>query len=291
MKLYPKISIVTPSFNQADYLEETILSVLGQNYPNLEYIIIDGGSKDDSVEIIKKYSHQLAYWISEKDAGQYDAINKGFEKSSGEIMTYINSDDLLSANSLFSIAQIFNDYENINWISGITHMIDENNRSVFVGNYTLWNKAKYLKKDFKFIQQEGVFWRKQLWENCGANISTRLKLASDMELWSRFFSQAELYIYPGILGSFRLRSSNQKTLESIDLYLIEAAKVLDEMPKSAIEINMIKKSNSMIYKLINRIDSKLLLKLLGYSAVDKWLKNAPPKLRFERKSMKFIIEN
>jgi glycosyltransferase involved in cell wall biosynthesis len=98
---WPRISIVTPSLNQANYLEETIRSVLLQGYPNIEYIIIDGGSTDESVEIIKKYEKWLSFWISEPDKGQSHAINKGFSKASGEIYAYINSDDLYEQNSVF----------------------------------------------------------------------------------------------------------------------------------------------------------------------------------------------
>lgn len=104
MKSYPKISIVTPSYNQADFIEETILSIISQNYPNLEYIIIDGGSTDGSVEIIKKYEKHLKYWISEPDKGQWDAILKGLAHCTGELFNWINSDDLLVAGSLDNIA-------------------------------------------------------------------------------------------------------------------------------------------------------------------------------------------
>ncbi len=92
---YPKISIVTPTFNQGNFIEESILSVIEQQYPNLEYIIMDGGSTDNTIEIIKKYESQLTYWVSQKDNGMYDALNRGFKRATGEIMGWLNSDDLL----------------------------------------------------------------------------------------------------------------------------------------------------------------------------------------------------
>jgi glycosyltransferase involved in cell wall biosynthesis len=107
MNIYPKITIVTPSLNQGKYIEKTILSVLNQNYPNLEYIIIDGGSTDNSVEIIKKYEAKLTYWITEKDSGQSEAINKGFKIATGEIINWLNSDDYLEKDTLFKVAHYF----------------------------------------------------------------------------------------------------------------------------------------------------------------------------------------
>src|SRR5690606_10615120 len=104
----PKISIVTPSYNQGQFIEETILSIISQNYPNLEYIIIDGGSTDNTVDIIKKYENHLKYWVSEADKGQADAINKGLQHCTGDIFNWINSDDYLESNSLFTIANAYN---------------------------------------------------------------------------------------------------------------------------------------------------------------------------------------
>src|SRR3990172_6693239 len=104
---YPKISIVTPSFNQDQYLEETILSVINQNYPDLEYIIIDGGSTDNSIDIIKKYEKHLTFWVSEKDKGQCDAINKGLKKCTGDIFNWLNSDDHYFPGTLQKVAESF----------------------------------------------------------------------------------------------------------------------------------------------------------------------------------------
>ena len=107
MNNYPKFTIVTPNYNGDKFLEQTILSVINQNYPNLEYIIIDGGSNDSSIEIIKKYENYLTYWISEPDNGMYEAIQKGFDKSTGEIMAWVNSDDMSHNNSFFTVHKQF----------------------------------------------------------------------------------------------------------------------------------------------------------------------------------------
>jgi glycosyltransferase involved in cell wall biosynthesis len=109
-------------------LEETILSVLDQNYPKLEYIIIDGASTDNSIEIIKKYENKLSYWVSEKDNGMYDAIQKGFEKSTGDIMAWINADDLYHRKSLFIVAELFQKFVEINWLVGASTQWDEYGR-------------------------------------------------------------------------------------------------------------------------------------------------------------------
>lgn len=114
----PKISIITPSYNQGKYIEQTIQSVLDQNYPNLEYIIIDGGSTDETLEIIKKYEQHLSYWVSEPDKGQTDAINKGFEKCTGEIFNWINSDDYYELDAFEKIAALFTKHPTVNVICG-----------------------------------------------------------------------------------------------------------------------------------------------------------------------------
>src|SRR6266576_1298377 len=128
----PKISIVTPSFNQGRFLEETILSVLNQNYPNLEYIIIDGGSTDETVDVIRRYEDRLAYWVSEKDRGQVHAINKGIEKTTGDLFGFINSDDLYLPGTFSAVAEYFESHPQAEWVCGDTIMFEAGREYEFI---------------------------------------------------------------------------------------------------------------------------------------------------------------
>lgn len=221
MNNYPKISIITPSYNQANYLEQTILSVLSQNYPNLEYIIIDGGSTDGSVEIIKKYEDRLAYWISEPDGGLYYAVQKGFEKSTGEIMAWLNSDDVYFQGAFDCVAEIFSNFKQVSWITGNSAYIDEKSRSMGCHSVKTYSRYGFFIGDYGFIQQESTFWRRSLWEKTGAKVNVNLNLAADFELWTRFMAVEQLYSANTIIAFFRGRSSNQKSLNQFDLYLKE----------------------------------------------------------------------
>lgn len=202
----PRISVVTPVFNRVQFLEETILSVISQGYPDLEYIIIDGGSTDGSVDIIKKYENSISFWVSEPDKGMYDAIRKGFEKSSGEIMAWLNSDDLYKPGSLNMTASVFRD-TGVEWISGMSSLYNKVGDCVKTNNLMKWSKSLFWFKDFNWIQQESVFWKRSLWERTGGLINTDLKYASDFELWCRFFNYAELYSVYTSLAGFRLHGS------------------------------------------------------------------------------------
>lgn len=287
--LFPKISIITPSFNQGQFIEQTILSILNQNYPNLEYIIIDGGSIDNSVDIIKKYASCLHYWISEPDRGMYDAIQKGFDRSTGVIMGWINSDDEFSIKSFFTAVQVFSDYPQIKWLNGIPNQMDEDGRIIGVGAVPMWNKYKYLKNDFKYIQQEGMFWRRNLWEKAGGYIDTKLELASDMELWSRFFQHEELYYINTILGTYRARTKNQKSLEQLDHYNAEALSVIKNMHRSKEEIENIKKMKSVLWRLTSKRSFRSMFKFLEYNKVEALVNKFPPTLYFDRNLNKFIL--
>lgn len=227
---YHKISIVTPNLNGGKFLEETILSVLEQNYPNLEYIMIDGGSTDNSVTIIHKYSKYFAYWESTSDHGLYYALQKGFEKSTGEIMGWINSDDILHKKSLFIIAEIFSSSKDIQWIQGYPTVIDETGRMIYHRDPVNSKYFFYLKEyqgEGKFIQQESTFWTRRLWVKAGGYLSTEYKYAGDFELWMRFFHQEYLYTTEAILGSFRTRPSGQISKMNYQDYLNECDRIID----------------------------------------------------------------
>jgi hypothetical protein len=205
---YPKISIVTPSFNQAKFLEQTICSVLDQNYPNLEYIVIDGGSTDGSVEIVKKYADRLAYWVSEKDGGHAHAINKGFSRSTGEIMAWINSDDMYVPWTLATVAEVFSSMPEVRWITGTSAMWNERG--------AMTRTREQLKNRFDFIldrgwciQQESTFWRRSLWEDAGAALDETYPCLCDAGLWARFFAHTELCSVRGVLGGYRLHGVNR----------------------------------------------------------------------------------
>jgi len=224
---YPKISIVTPSYNQKDYLEECICSVLDQGYPNLEYIIMDGGSTDGSVKIIKKYAKYLAYWQSGPDGGQYAAINEGFKRTTGEIMTWLNSDDKFHPDAFRIVASIFIYRKDVEWIMGHPNTFNEQGQQSWIANARpLWSREKYLKKEYKFIQQEGTFWRRSLWEKAGATLQTDLELAGDLELWARFFRFTQLYNIDALIAGYRYHLG-QKAQLFMDKYIREAEKVLD----------------------------------------------------------------
>lgn len=215
---YPKISIVTPTYNSVAFLEATIQSVLSQNYPNLDYIIIDGGSTDGTLEIIERYQEHLSYWVSEPDKGMYDAIQKGFDKATGEIMGWLNSDDLHFEWTLEFISRLFTEFNQVEWLtSNIISGMDEEEMPLYTSQVPGYSREGYMtgehlptearKFAIEYILQESTFWRRSLWEKSGAVLDTSMKYAGDSELWFRFFEHAILYDVSIPLGRFRLHES------------------------------------------------------------------------------------
>lgn len=228
----PKISIVTPNFNYAATLKQTLQSTLNQGYSNLEYIVMDGGSTDDSVRILQNYHQQLSYWQSEPDQGQYHAINRGFEHSTGDLMAWLNSDDIYLPWTLHVVAEIFEQFPEIEWIIGRPTQI-QNGVIRNVGSLHPYPQEFIVSGLFRgdrlgWIQQESVFWRRSLWEKAGP-LRTDLKYAADFELWTRFAEHAELVAVSCILGGFFVRQSNRHR-QNLDRYFAELDRVIAEWP-------------------------------------------------------------
>ena len=279
---FPKISIITPVYNQVGFIEKTILSVLSQNYPNLEYIIIDGGSTDGTVDVIKKYADKLAYWISEPDNGVYYALQKGFKKSTGEIMGWINADDLLHNQSLFTISDIFSANNIVKWVTGIPTTIDKTGRIIDILNVRKWSKYNYLLKDYYVIQQESTYWKRELWNKAGGDISLKYKYAGDLELWARFFKYEKLYSATVPIGCFRIRQGEQLSSLYLKEYLEEANSILQSMPKT--------ENEELILKKINRYHKyKLLLKSDSYKSKYQELFDYPGLIQYSREKQMFLI--
>ncbi len=207
----PRISIITPSFNQARFLEATIRSVLDQGYDNLEYIVVDGGSTDGSVEIIKRHADRLAFWCSEADVGHGNALNKGLRHATGEIIAWLNSDDVYWPWTLAAVAEIFEAHPDVNWITGFGMTLDEKGRIVGLSQRQV-NIYDYLLGRYEWIQQEGTFWRRSLWEAAGSFVNESYHFMVDGELWTRFFLKAQLFHVRCALGAFRQWGGNRSTL-------------------------------------------------------------------------------
>lgn len=226
---YPLISIITPNLNGEQFLEETILSVIDQGYPNLEYIVMDGGSKDGSLEIIHRHRNEIASVCYGPDQGLYHALQNGFARSTGQIMGWLNSDDILHNKSLFTIAEIFSLSQDVQWLQGYPTVIDSTGRIVF-HRPPVFEKEFFYTKGYhngSFIQQESTFWRRQLWEKAGGYITTDYKFAGDFELWIRFFNHAPLYITKALIGAFRMRQEGQISKTNYDEYMRECDAIVE----------------------------------------------------------------
>lgn len=201
---WPRIALVTPVWNSARYLEMTIRSVLAQGYPNLDYVIVDGGSTDGSVDIIRKYEKHISGWISEPDKGMYDAVNKGFAQTSGDIMGWISATDMLHIGGLKVAGGVFRDLPQVEWITGRRTVFNDAGMTVRIDPVMHWSRYRFLiAASWRHIQQESTYWRRSMWEKAGGYVDATARYASDFELWIRFFRHAHLYSVDSLIGGFR----------------------------------------------------------------------------------------
>ncbi len=213
MTKHPKVSVITPSYNQAQFIRMTIDSVLSQNYPNLEYIVMDGGSTDGTVEILRSYGKRIK-WVSKKDKGQSDAINRGLKMATGEIVSYLNSDDLYQKECLLEVSNFFQKNPQYYFLSGKCDVIDEKGNSIdnFITLYKNFFLKHLSKKDvlsiLNYISQPATFWRKEVISKIGF-FDTKLNYAMDYDYWLRMIKIYKLGFIDRYLASYRIHRNSK----------------------------------------------------------------------------------
>lgn len=234
MTKFPKISIITPVYNRVEMLEQTILSVLKQKYSNMEYIIVDGGSTDGTVDLIRKYADRVANgtygsvdfkWLSEKDNGMYHAIMKGMKLATGDVVAWINSDDMYHTGALHIVGELFAQLPDVAWLTGTPTLYNSQGLCVKTFPTQYWTWKRFQRGDFRWLQQESTFFRRDLFNRVGG-LSLEYKLAADFELWCKMFQVTQLYSVNTVLGGFR-QHGNQLSVAGVAKYEAEVKTICE----------------------------------------------------------------
>jgi len=233
---YPKVTIITPSLNQGQFIEATIQSVLSQGYPNLEYIIMDGGSSDNTLDILHSYSDRLQ-WFSEKDTGQTNAVNKGLQIAGGDIVGYLNADDLLLDGTLLKVVRKFEGSPETMWVTGQCRIIDEGDleiRRLITTYKNFWlrfrSRSTLLVTDY--ISQPATFWRSQIVKELGY-LDESLHYAMDYDFWLRIYPKYPPAFIPEYLAAFRIHTHSKNTNAGhTDVYIDEERIVIQRHTRS-----------------------------------------------------------
>ncbi len=212
MHTLPRISIITPSYNQGQFIEQTIQSVLSQDYPDLEYIVMDGGSTDETLSILRKYEGKLL-WISEKDRGQSHAINKGLRMASGEVIAFLNSDDLYEPGALLAVGEFFARHPQAFWVTGKCRIINQQGREIrrWITRYkNFWLRLGIYPVLYvlNYISQPATFWRREVVEEIGY-LDEDLHYAMEYDYWLRIGQRFRLWFIPKYLARFRIHPSSK----------------------------------------------------------------------------------
>lgn len=209
----PLVSIVTPSFNQARYIEAAMQSVFAQDYPRIEYMIVDGGSNDGTVDLIKKNEDKIAWWVSEKDKGQTDAINKGLRRARGEIVAWLNSDDTYEPGAVSAAVKFLREHPEVGLVYGDCNFINEDGRVIGKFN-AAQTDHRLLRQGYVHIPQQTAFFRAGLWRQVGP-LDPTFYFAMDYDLWTRIAARSEIKYIPQTWANFRLHTSG-KTIAADD---------------------------------------------------------------------------
>lgn len=258
MQNLPTISIITPSLNQGDFIEETILSVLSQNYPNVEYLIMDGCSSDNTLQILEKYAGRLK-WVSEPDKGQTNAINKGLQMTKGSIVGFLNADDILAPGALQKVARLFSTNQDIRWVTGKCNIIDENGKEIR-RSITNYKNLLMLLRSFpllfvtNYISQPATFWTRTVLHELGS-MDESLHYVMDYEYWLRLYSKHPPVYIPEYLASFRVQQNSKTTRKGhSSIYIDEEKNIIQRYTNSQLLMflhNTHRYIMTLIYSLLN----------------------------------------
>jgi glycosyltransferase involved in cell wall biosynthesis len=249
------VSIITPSFNQAAYLEQTITSVLNQDHPNIEYIVVDGGSTDDSVKVIKKYADRLAYWVSEKDRGQADAINKGFARATGEIIAWLNSDDYYLAGAVSAAAKVFEEHPDVVLVYGNMLSVDENGKTFNTQTYKQMTLEDLL--CFQIIGQPAVFIRRSALQITGG-LDPTYHFMLDHHLWIRLAQLGSILHVPQTWAAARYHAEAKNRAKAAE-FGRDAFRILEAATQEKTLAPILARISRRARASANRVDSRYLL--------------------------------
>ncbi len=251
----PLVSIITPSYNQADYLEQTILSVLEQDYPNIEYLVVDGGSTDGSVEIIKKYADRITWWVSEKDKGQADALNKGMGRAKGEIVAWLNSDDVYQPGAIRQAVEVLQQNPEVGMAYSKLHSIDRWGEVFNTISYQQFDLLDLL--TFQIIGQPTVFMRHEILRKAGS-LDASYNYLLDHHLWLRMLRLAPIKYVPVVWASARHHPS-AKNVAQATRFGQEAFRILDWAKDQPVLSDLVRKHSRMVRAGAYRLDARYLL--------------------------------
>ncbi len=251
----PRVSIVTPSFNQAQFLEQTIKSVLGQEYPDLEYMIVDGASTDGSVEIIQRYAGRLSWWVSEKDRGQGEAINKGFARATGEIVGWLNSDDVYQPGAIAAAVEAFQAHPEAGLVFSDVLAIDGENRVLNLMRCGDWGLDELM--SFHILNQPGVFMKRAVLEQAGY-LDPSFHYMLDTHLWLRMAQIAPMVYVRKTLAAGRFHPQ-AKNVAAAPRFGVEALRIVDWMQTQTVLAERFKQLSRQVRAGAYRINGRYLL--------------------------------